>query len=75
MHAAYLTARAAVTPDMPLPEFLEALQPLLPHIEPYFKNVLVMCEDLAVRSNRLAFLRDMAALSTGVVDLAQLPGF
>ncbi|MEW5302291.1 MAG: hypothetical protein WDW36_005092 [Sanguina aurantia] len=75
LHAAYLTARAAVTPDMPLPEFLEALQPLLPHIEPYFKNVLVMCEDPAVRSNRLAFLRDIAALSTGVVDLAQLPGF
>jgi glycyl-tRNA synthetase beta subunit len=34
-----------------------------------------MCEDEAVRRNRLAFLRDLADLTNGVMDLAQLPGF
>jgi glycyl-tRNA synthetase len=34
-----------------------------------------MCDDAAVRANRLALLRDLAALPRGVVDLSQLPGF
>lgn len=38
-------------------------------------QVFVMCEDEAVRRNRLAFLRDLAALPKGVMDMAQLPGF
>lgn len=34
-----------------------------------------MCEDEGVRRNRLALLRDVAGLTKGVLDLAQLPGF
>lgn len=29
----------------------------------------------AVRQNRLALLRDLAALPSGILDLAELPGF
>ncbi len=29
----------------------------------------------AVRQNRLAMLRDLAALPAGILDLAELPGF
>ena len=29
----------------------------------------------AVRQNRLALLRDLAALPAGILDLAELPGF
>lgn len=29
----------------------------------------------AVRRNRLAMLRDLAALPAGILDLAELPGF
>ena len=34
-----------------------------------------MCEDEAVRSNRLALLSSVAGVTKGVVDLSQLPGF
>ncbi len=34
-----------------------------------------MCEDPAVRGNRLALLNSVAGLTRGVVDLSQLPGF
>lgn len=44
-------------------------------INAYFEKVFVMAEDEKVRNNRLAFLRDLAALPRGVVDLSQLPGF
>ena len=29
----------------------------------------------AVRQNRLALLRDLAALPAGILDLSELPGF
>jgi glycyl-tRNA synthetase len=38
-------------------------------------QVFVMCDDEGVRNNRLAMLRDLAALPRGILDLAQLPGF
>jgi glycyl-tRNA synthetase len=38
-------------------------------------QVFVMCEDEAVRNNRLALLSSVAGLQKGVVDLSQLPGF
>jgi glycyl-tRNA synthetase len=41
----------------------------------YFDKVFVMCENEAVRQNRLALLRDIAALPAGIVDFSMLPGF
>ncbi len=55
--------------------WLEALLPLAEPVDAFFDSVFVMCEDEGVRANRLALLRDVAALSSGVLDLAQLPGF
>ena len=39
------------------------------------EQVFVMAEDAAVRANRLALLRRVAALPDGVLDLGELPGF
>jgi glycyl-tRNA synthetase len=56
-------------------EFLEAAQALAAPLDTYFEKVFVMCEDEAVRRNRLAFLREVASLTKGFADLSQLPGF
>lgn len=60
---------------MSVPDFLDACLALVQPIDAYFEKVFVMSEDVSVRQNRLAFLRDLAGLTKGVVDLSQLPGF
>ncbi|GLC37301.1 hypothetical protein PLESTB_001138600 [Pleodorina starrii] len=75
LHAAYLEARDKLTPGSSVSEWLAAAEPLLPPIDRFFEKVFVMCDDAAVRANRLALLRDLAALPRGVMDLSQLPGF
>lgn len=56
-------------------QWLVAVQPLVAPIDAFFDKVFVMCEDEKVRNNRLALLRDVAAITKGFVDLSQLPGF
>ncbi|KXZ51509.1 hypothetical protein GPECTOR_12g472 [Gonium pectorale] len=75
LHAAFVEARAKVNAGSSVSEWLSAAEPLLPAIDAFFEKVFVMCDDAAVRANRLALLRDLAALPRGVLDLSQLPGF
>lgn len=56
-------------------QWLAAVQPLVAPIDAFFDKVFVMCDDEKVRNNRLALLRDVAAITKGFVDLSQLPGF
>ena len=62
---------SAVTPD----HLLAAIQTLVPAINAFFDQVLVMDPDLAARENRLGLLQAIAALTTGVIDLSRLEGF
>jgi glycyl-tRNA synthetase len=55
--------------------FLTAFAPMVPVIDRFFDDVLVMDEDEAVRQNRLALLQRVAALADGIADLSQLEGF
>ncbi len=55
--------------------FLTAFVPLVPVINRFFDDVLVMDEDEAVRRNRLALLQQVVALADGAADLSQLEGF
>lgn len=55
--------------------FLTAFTAMIPAVEAYFDHVLVMVEDDAVRSNRLALLQRVADLSAGGADFSQLEGF
>eukprot|EP00887_Chlorella_sp_A99_P006103 scaffold22.g6103.t1 len=78
-----------VRPDMSVPAFLEAAEALIAPLDAYFDKarrrflsysaqplpVFVMAEDPALQRNRLALLRDVAALPRGILDLSQLPGF
>ncbi len=78
LYAAYQKARAQITSQSSVDEFLTAFVPLVDVIDAYFareSGVLVMDEDKSLRENRLAQLQHIAALAEGIVDLSRLEGF
>jgi glycyl-tRNA synthetase len=56
-------------------DLLKAFLPMIPAVNRFFDEVLVMAEDERVRNNRLGLLQRIASLTKGVVDLAFLEGF
>jgi glycyl-tRNA synthetase len=56
-------------------DLLEAFTPMIPAINRFFEEVLVMAEDEKLRRNRLALLQRIAALADGVADFSKLEGF
>jgi glycyl-tRNA synthetase len=72
---AYEIARQQITPDSDVDRMLTALRPMIPAINDFFDEVLVMHEDQALQESRLALLQDIWALSRGVVDVTRLEGF
>ena len=55
--------------------FMHAFLPMMPAINKFFVEVMVMVDDPAVRQNRLGLLQGVAALADGVADLSKLEGF
>jgi glycyl-tRNA synthetase len=53
----------------------QVCQALVQPTDAFFDKVFVMCDDEGMRRNRLALLRDIAALPSGIINFAQLPGF
>jgi glycyl-tRNA synthetase beta chain len=53
---------------------LKALVALRAPVDDFFERVMVMDDDLERRNNRLALLRDVQRLLSGVADLSRLPG-
>jgi glycyl-tRNA synthetase len=56
-------------------DFLNAFLPLIPDINRFFDQVLVMTEDQTSQHNRLGILQRIAALAEGVADMSKLEGF
>ncbi len=54
---------------------LNAFLPMIPTINLFFDEVLVMAEDLEQRQNRLGLLQQIASLTDGVADFSRLEGF
>jgi len=54
---------------------LRAVEMLVPVINRFFDEVLVMHEDEKLRHNRLALVARIADIPAGVVDLSRLEGF
>jgi glycyl-tRNA synthetase len=78
LYAALQTAEAALANDAQRPtvdEFLTAIVPMIPAIDRFFEDVLVMVDDERVRANRLALLQRIANLAKGVADMSKLEGF
>ena len=53
---------------------LAALAGLRASVDEFFERIMVMDENLEKRNNRLALLRDVQVLLSGVADLSRLPG-
>ena len=56
-------------------DLLEAFLPMLPAVNRFFEQVMVMVEEPGVRENRLALLQRVSGLASGVADLSRLEGF
>jgi glycyl-tRNA synthetase len=52
-----------------------AFVPIIPQVNRFFDEVLVMAEDPQLRNNRLGLLQRIAGLARGIVDLSCLEGF
>lgn len=75
LHAALRSVHGRMRAGMPLREWLQVARELEAPIGRFFDNVFVMADDAALRGNRLALLRNVAAIASGVLDPAELPGF
>ena len=56
-------------------EALSVVEKLVPAINNFFDNVLVMDKDEAIKNNRLALVGEIASLMDGSADLSHLEGF
>jgi glycyl-tRNA synthetase len=72
---ALVNAEAELDPASSVDELMGAIVHLVPHIQRFFDEVLVMAEDEDLRRARLALLQRVAALADGIVDLRKLEGF
>ena len=75
LYAALLTAENTRRAPGSVDDFLTAFVPMIPAINKFFNDVLVMDENTTVRDNRLALLRRITALADGVADMSKLEGF
>ena len=48
---------------------------MIPEINRFFDEVLVMSEDVILRQNRLGLLQRIVALGSDVADMSKLEGF
>lgn len=56
-------------------DLLNMFLPMIPDVNRFFDDVMVMDEDLRIRANRLGLLQRIAALTRGTADLSFLEGF
>jgi glycyl-tRNA synthetase len=75
LREAYEGAKAQITPESDVDRLFTALHPMIPAINAFFDDVLVMHEDQALQDSRLGLLQDIWELSRGVVDVTRLEGF
>jgi glycyl-tRNA synthetase beta chain len=56
-------------------DYMQAFLPLIPSINSFFSEVLVMDENESIRQNRLSLLKRISDYLRGVVDLSHMEGF
>jgi len=75
LYRSLLTAESESRHPGSVDDFLNAFIPLIPDINKFFDQVLVMVDEAGLRQNRLGVLQRIAALADGVVDMSRLEGF
>lgn len=75
LFAAYKNARTRIETLTELQDYvgvLEVVAEISTPIDAFFTAVMVMVDDEKVRNNRLALLRAITGLTTGIVDLSKI---
>jgi glycyl-tRNA synthetase len=67
--------RDALPEDPTVDDILGAIQALVPAINAFFDDVLVMAPESTLRRNRLGLVQEVASLPESMFDLAKLEGF
>jgi glycyl-tRNA synthetase len=75
LYEALLAAEQAPRRPGSADDFLRAFLPMIPTVDRFFDEVLVMTEEAHLRENRLGLLQRIVALASGVADLSRLEGF
>jgi glycyl-tRNA synthetase len=75
LFAALQKAESAQREPGSVSDFLNAFLPVMPAINRFFDEVLVMAEDSRLRENRLGMLQRISGLAAGAADLSRLEGF
>jgi glycyl-tRNA synthetase len=75
LYTALLQAESSSRATGSVDDFLNAFLPLIPAVNKFFDDVLVMDEDLALQHNRLGLVQRVAALADRAADLSKLEGF
>lgn len=75
LFTAILQAESQIGTDASIDSLLNAVVPLVPVINRFFDEVLVMADDQAVRQNRLGMMQRIAGLAHGIADFSFLEGF
>ena len=55
--------------------YLNASTPMIPAVNQFFDDVLVMVDEEDIPENRLGLLHRLAAMSDGAADMSRLEGF
>ena len=75
LYVALQTAETAGREPGSVDGFLTVFEPIIPAIDRFFEEVMVMAENQALRENRLGLLQRVVRLAEGVADLSKLEGF
>jgi glycyl-tRNA synthetase len=75
LYTAITTAETTTRAPGAVDDFLNAFLPMMPVINNFFDEVLVMAEEEQIRHNRLGMLQRIAALADDVADMSRLEGF
>ena len=75
LYTALVNAEADLTDLKTVDGMVKAFLPMVPVINRFFDEVLVMADEDAVRENRLALLQRISNLSAGIMDMSCLEGF
>jgi len=75
LHAIVEKAAPVVEKAGTINMLINKVEEMVPDIDEFFDNVLVMDKDSVVKENRLAILQKISAMSKGLADLSRLEGF
>lgn len=75
LYQALKTAEETPRKSGSVDDFLQVFIPMIPTINRFFDDVLVMIEEKALRENRLGLLQRIVKLAQNVADFSRLEGF